>query len=59
MPPSEQSQRRTRLLEEALRLVTESGLGAVTHRNVEQVASSTGGPFLTYAFLPKHAVGIY
>lgn len=46
MPPSE---RRTRLLEEALRLVTESGLGAVTHRNVEQAAGAPHGS-VTYWF---------
>jgi AcrR family transcriptional regulator len=49
MPPSEQSERRTRLLEEALRLVTESGLGAVTHRNVEQAAGAPHGS-VTYWF---------
>ncbi len=46
MPSSE---RRTRLLEEALRLVTESGLGAVTHRNVEQAAGAPHGS-VTYWF---------
>jgi AcrR family transcriptional regulator len=46
MPSSE---RRTRLLEEALRLVTESGLGAVTHRNVEQAAEAPHGS-VTYWF---------
>ncbi|MGH2893190.1 MAG: TetR/AcrR family transcriptional regulator [Solirubrobacteraceae bacterium] len=46
MPSSE---RRTRLLEEALRLVTESGLGAVTHRNVEQAADAPHGS-VTYWF---------
>jgi AcrR family transcriptional regulator len=49
MPPSEQSERRTRLLQEALRLVTESGLGAVTHRNVEQAAGAPHGS-VTYWF---------
>src|ERR1700744_16925 len=43
------SERRTRLLEEALRLVTESGLGAVTHRNVEQAADAPHGS-VTYWF---------
>ena len=46
MPASE---RRTRLLEEALRLVTESGLGAVTHRSVEQAAGAPHGS-VTYWF---------
>jgi DNA-binding transcriptional regulator YbjK len=46
MPPSE---RRTRLLEEALRLVTESGLGAVTHRSVERGAGAPHGS-VTYWF---------
>ncbi len=46
MPSSE---RRTRLLEEALRLVTDSGLGAVTHRNVEQAADAPHGS-VTYWF---------
>ena len=46
MPSSE---RRTRLLEEALRLVTTSGLGAVTHRNVEQAAGAPHGS-VTYWF---------
>jgi AcrR family transcriptional regulator len=46
MPSSE---RRTRLLEEALRLVTESGLGAVTHRSVEQAAGAPHGS-VTYWF---------
>jgi AcrR family transcriptional regulator len=49
MPPSAQSERRTRLLEEALRLVIESGLGAVTHRNVEQAAGAPHGS-VTYWF---------
>ena len=46
MPASE---RRTRLLEEALGLVTESGLGAVTHRSVEQAAGAPHGS-VTYWF---------
>jgi DNA-binding transcriptional regulator YbjK len=46
MPSSE---RRARLLQEALRLVTESGLGAVTHRNVEQAADAPHGS-VTYWF---------
>ncbi len=46
MPSSE---RRTRLLEEALRLVTESGLSAVTHRAVEQAAGAPHGS-VTYWF---------
>ncbi len=49
MPPSERSERRQRLLEEALRLVSESGLGAVTHRNVEQAAGAPHGS-VTYWF---------
>jgi AcrR family transcriptional regulator len=49
MPPSEQSERRTRLLQESLRLVTESGLGAITHRNVEQAAGAPHGS-VTYWF---------
>src|ERR1700759_4437336 len=40
---SERSVRRQRLLEEALRLVSESGLSAVTHRNVEQAAGAPHG----------------
>lgn len=43
------SDRRTRLLEEALRLVSQSGLGAVTHRNVEQAAGAPHGS-VTYWF---------
>ena len=43
------SDRRVRLLEEALRLVSESGLGAVTHRNVEQAAGAPHGS-VTYWF---------
>ena len=46
MPASE---RRLRLLEEALRLVSEGGLGAVTHRNVEQAAGAPHGS-VTYWF---------
>jgi AcrR family transcriptional regulator len=46
MPSSE---RRTRMLEEALRLVTESGLGAVTHRSVERAAGAPHGS-VTYWF---------
>jgi AcrR family transcriptional regulator len=50
MPASpERSERRQRLLEEALRLVSESGLGAVTHRNVEQAAGAPHGS-VTYWF---------
>jgi AcrR family transcriptional regulator len=49
MPPSQQSERRQRLLEEALRLVSESGLGALTHRNVEQAAGAPHGS-VTYWF---------
>jgi AcrR family transcriptional regulator len=43
------SDRRTRLLEETLRLVSQSGLGAVTHRNVEQAAAAPHGS-VTYWF---------
>jgi AcrR family transcriptional regulator len=43
------SDRRTRLLEEALRLVSQSGLGAVTHRSVEQAAGAPHGS-VTYWF---------
>src|ERR1700761_2938172 len=46
MPSSE---RRTRLLEEALHLVIESGLNSVTHRNVEQAAGAPHGS-VTYWF---------
>jgi AcrR family transcriptional regulator len=49
MSPSEQSDRRQRLLEEAVRLVSESGLGSVTHRNVEQAAGAPHGS-VTYWF---------
>ena len=49
MPSSERSERRQRLLEEAVRLVSESGLGAVTHRNVEQAAGAPHGS-VTYWF---------
>jgi AcrR family transcriptional regulator len=49
MPPSQRSERRQRLLEEALRLVSESGLGALTHRNVEQAAGAPHGS-VTYWF---------
>jgi DNA-binding transcriptional regulator YbjK len=49
MPSSERSERRQRLLEEALRLVSESGLGAVTHRSVEQAAGAPHGS-VTYWF---------
>jgi len=45
----QRSERRIRLLEEALRLVGESGLGAVTHRNVEQAAGAPHGS-VTYWF---------
>jgi AcrR family transcriptional regulator len=41
--------RRMRLLEEAGRLVSESGLGAVTHRSVEQAAGAPHGS-VTYWF---------
>jgi AcrR family transcriptional regulator len=41
--------RRTRLLEEALRLVSEAGLGAVTHRSVERAAGAPHGS-VTYWF---------
>jgi AcrR family transcriptional regulator len=46
---SDRSERRLRLLEEALRLVSESGLGAVTHRSVEQAAGAPHGS-VTYWF---------
>jgi AcrR family transcriptional regulator len=46
---SERSERRLRLLEEALRLVSESGLSALTHRNVEQAAGAPHGS-VTYWF---------
>jgi AcrR family transcriptional regulator len=49
MPSSERSERRQRLLEEALRLVSESGLAAVTHRNVERAAGAPHGS-VTYWF---------
>jgi AcrR family transcriptional regulator len=50
MPASpERSERRQRLLEEALRLVSESGLSAVTHRSVEQAAGAPHGS-VTYWF---------
>lgn len=50
MPASpDRSERRLRLLEESLRLVSESGLGAVTHRNVEQAAGAPHGS-VTYWF---------
>jgi AcrR family transcriptional regulator len=45
----ERSERRLRLLEESLRLVSESGLGAVTHRSVEQAAGAPHGS-VTYWF---------
>jgi AcrR family transcriptional regulator len=41
--------RRTRLLEEALRLVSGAGLGAVTHRSVERAAGAPHGS-VTYWF---------
>jgi AcrR family transcriptional regulator len=41
--------RRTRLLQEALRLVSEAGLGAVTHRSVERAAGAPHGS-VTYWF---------
>src|ERR1700744_1784859 len=43
MPPMPSSDRRLRLLEEALRLVSDGGLGAVTHRSVEQAAGAPHG----------------
>lgn len=43
------SDRRVRLLEEALRLVSEGGLGAVSHRSVEQAAGAPHGS-VTYWF---------
>lgn len=43
------SDRRTRLLQEALRLVSDSGLGAVTHRSVERAAEAPHGS-ITYWF---------
>jgi AcrR family transcriptional regulator len=49
MPSSARSERRQRLLEETLALVSESGLGAVTHRNVEQAAGAPHGS-VTYWF---------
>jgi AcrR family transcriptional regulator len=49
MSSSDRSERRERLLEEALRLVSDSGLGAVTHRNVEQAAGAPHGS-VTYWF---------
>jgi AcrR family transcriptional regulator len=49
MSSSERSERRQRLLEEAVRLVSESGLGSVTHRNVEQAAGAPHGS-VTYWF---------
>jgi len=49
MPPMPSSDRRTRLLEEALGLVSDSGLGAVTHRSVEQAAGAPHGS-VTYWF---------
>jgi AcrR family transcriptional regulator len=41
--------RRTRLLQEALRLVSEAGLGAVTHRSVETASGAPHGS-VTYWF---------
>ena len=49
MPSSDRSERRQDLLEAALRLVSESGLGAVTHRSVEQAAGAPHGS-VTYWF---------
>lgn len=43
------SDRRVRLLEETLRLVSEGGLGAVSHRSVEQAAGAPHGS-VTYWF---------
>jgi AcrR family transcriptional regulator len=49
MAPMPSSDRRLRLLEEALRLVSEGGLGAVSHRSVEQAAEAPHGS-VTYWF---------
>jgi AcrR family transcriptional regulator len=49
MAPMTSSDRRLRLLEEALRLVSEGGLGAVSHRSVEQAAGAPHGS-VTYWF---------
>lgn len=49
MSSSERSERRQRLLDEAVRLVSKSGLGSVTHRNVEQAAGAPHGS-VTYWF---------
>ncbi|MBV9605720.1 MAG: TetR family transcriptional regulator [Solirubrobacterales bacterium] len=49
MASFERSERRSRLLEEALRLLSEAGLGAVTHRSVEQAAGAPHGS-VTYWF---------
>ena len=49
MPPMPSSDRRLRLLQEALRLVSEGGLGAVSHRSVEQAAGAPHGS-VTYWF---------
>jgi AcrR family transcriptional regulator len=49
MAPMPSSDRRIRLLEEALRLVSEGGLGAVSHRSVEQAAGAPHGS-VTYWF---------
>ena len=49
MPSMPSSDRRIRLLEEALRLVSEGGLGAVSHRSVEQAAGAPHGS-VTYWF---------
>jgi AcrR family transcriptional regulator len=49
MPPMPSSDRRVRLLEETLRLVSEGGLGAVSHRSVEQAAGAPHGS-VTYWF---------
>jgi AcrR family transcriptional regulator len=46
---TEQTDRRTRLLDEAERLVAEAGIGAVTHRSVENAAGAPHGS-VTYWF---------
>jgi AcrR family transcriptional regulator len=46
---TEETDRRTRLLDEAERLVAEAGLGAVTHRSVEKAAGAPHGS-VTYWF---------
>jgi DNA-binding transcriptional regulator YbjK len=49
MSSPQRSERRQRLLEEVVRLVSDSGLGSVTHRNVEQAAGAPHGS-VTYWF---------